>query len=198
MQGSRAPLCIRREHTGHSVRRGPLQDFRGDAGHRDRQYVGQARKGPRNGVLRWSCFRRAGPEWVEVLRASVFGQGHGCRILRNDNGGSGAPQEGRSFGGYSVVRAGDRFCDAHGGHGARHGPYRQEGGAPRRRSGSERSPSRHGRGHGARKGCRDVRSRQTVLQGQRRDDRMARIRDVRFRSQDGYRRHRGPSEIQNG
>lgn len=198
MQGSGALVRIRREHAGHSVRRGPLQDIRGDAGHRHREHARQARKGPRNGVLRGSRLRGAGPQGVEVLRAPLFGQGHGCRILRHDNGGGGAPQEGGPSGGHSAVRAGDRLRDAHGGHRARHGSHRQEGGAPRRGSGSERPSPRDGRGYGACERRRDVRSRQAVLQGQRRDDRLARIRDARFGRQDADLGHRSPPEIQNG
>ncbi len=60
MPRSRAALCVRREHAGHRLRRGTLQDLRRNPGHRHREYAGQAREGARHGVLRRACVREAG------------------------------------------------------------------------------------------------------------------------------------------
>ena len=48
------------------------------------------------------------------------------------------------------------------------------------------------------KGRKDVRSRPSVLQGQRRHDRLAREPHVLVRCEDGCGGHRGQAEIQNG
>ncbi len=184
LQGSGAPLRFRRQHAGHSVRRREVQDLRRDAGHRHRQHAGQARQGSWDGILRRSRDREAGARGHEVSRAPVFGEGDGCRVLGHDNRGGGPQQERRSARGHSVLRPGDGVRHAHRGHRARHGPYREEGGPPRRRRSPERTPQGHGRGYGARARCRDVRPRQAVLQGQRRDDRVARCGDAFIGRQD--------------
>ena len=196
MHRSRPPVRVRGEHPGDSLFYGPLQDLRGDPGHRHRQYAGQARQGPRHGLLRRAGVREAGQGGRQVLRAPVLGQGHGRGLLRADDRRAGAPQEGRPPGGHSVLRAGDGLRHVDGGHRARHGPHRQGRGPPRGRRGPEHAPEGDGGGDGPREGRRDVRPGPQVLHGQRCHDRMARERDVLVRCQDGRIGHRRQAEVQ--